>query len=109
MPKIYFVDGVEVSKEQFYDELTDALEQDDNTISSFNSLLDEVYSNVKISYRTFTPSEILRNCEESLYEEMLSEYCQEVATDIMREYIDPITVNYTSFEIEEKEIDEDVE
>ena len=52
---------------------------------AYDAMLDEVYTDVKIGYSTFTASEILFNCDPVMYHQGLLDYTDSIEKDQGRE------------------------
>ena len=102
MDPIYSINGRHFSRSSFEDRLRDAIESevDEDTIDEY---IDDAYGSIDISYSTFTASQILKNCDESMYSEFRDSYINDeverIMDDLENENINSYDAHFLEFKI----------
>lgn len=109
MTKKYFIDDEEVTESEFEERLE--TETDYAAETNYDDILDESYDEIKIGSCTFTPSQVLLNCDPTAYRCGISDYQNSLYEDSMYDLEDgqEVEINKITFRIDEEDDEEDEE
>lgn len=102
----FIIDGVEVKEFEFKDKLEEAIENYVN--EEYDDILDSGYSEVEVAGMTFSPSQVLKNCDPVAYRcgiaDEISYFLSTSQSDL--ENGDEVSYDGVTFEIRDED-DED--
>lgn len=103
MAKKYFIDDEEVTESEFESRLE--TETNYAAETNYDDMLDESYDEIKIGSFTFTPSQVLLNCDPTAYRCGISDYQSSLYEDSMHDLEDgqEVEINNITFRIDEED------